>query len=168
VTPPSRLAGAAKRRAAVGCQECRQTADQWVHQPIDAPFRHGDQFGNCDTERVGAQTDRCADRVGLRNGPRSVFGSHNQGVVGRCRQLGIHRLRGTRKLIARSPMHVGDGAQAQGILGTSSGAGGENRASLEYRLQPFAYFRDSRGCPQGHALGIESRQLAVQVLKCHG
>ncbi len=82
--PPSRLAGAARRRfsrdqrdrrvlrdhearahTAVRREKRGQVAHQRIHQPIDAALGHGGEFGDRDAERIGAEADGRTDGVRL-------------------------------------------------------------------------------------------------------
>ena len=151
--PPSRLAGAARRRfsaaraTAVYCaimnpepapasaaRKGGKSAHQRIHQPIDAALGHGGKLGERDAERIGAQAESGADGVRLRRARGAFTVPSDDGIV--ASRMPVRRPAlsgGVRELLAHRAVHLRDGAQTQGILGAPAGARRENGAAVRER-----------------------------------
>ena len=66
--------------------------------------------------------ERRADRLRPGDRPRVIQRAHDDRVVRHRRQLVVHDLGGPGEQVAHRAVHLGHGAQAQGILSTPAGA----------------------------------------------
>ena len=159
--PPSRLAGAARRRFSAAdargkrCgrvlddhetgtdtiafrQKGGQPADKRVDEPVDAPLGNRRKFGRGRRQPVHGKPERRTDGMGLGMDLGRLRRAADDRVVRNTRELAVYDVRDLRDAVANGAVHLRHGAQAERILRARSGRPGKKRACRQKLAQVCA------------------------------
>ncbi|MNQ97597.1 hypothetical protein D3C85_1132530 [compost metagenome] len=149
-------------------QEGRQAADQRVDQAIQAPLGDAAQLGHGNGQQVRCHRHRLAVGVGLGHDLVAIRRPQQQRIVVGRGQLGVHLARGVGQLVAAGAVDLGNGTDAQGVLGTDATAFGHHLAAREQGQQVGAHRLHAGVWLEGDDVRVEGGDLPAQGFEAHG
>ena len=188
MTPPSRLAGAARRRFSATSETAVYCA---IMNPESTPLSAARNAGSPLTSGLTSRSMRRSD-MAASSATRDAERIGAQGRGPRRPRAPRRTRAATAPLPSNAGLSVTDASSASAAALACSncsrtaactcgiarrlngscvrrpGAGRQNRAACQSGAQPFAHPPERRRDPQAQALGLERRHLAAQILEGHG
>ncbi len=104
--------------AALAHQERGQAADQGIDQTVEPALGRRSQLGHGQRQEVGGEGQRLAVGMGIGKDARAAQALDHQGIVAGRTKLDFDLAGHMGELVQAGAVNLGNGAQAEGILGS--------------------------------------------------